>query len=517
MIKIEKIYPVILISILVFSGFIYFYRLDSESLSTDEYFSLYIAQKSPVDIISQHKTASNPNTIPPLYVLILHYWLKIFGQSEFAQRSLSGFLGVVSVYFLYALTRLLLNRRTGILSALFGSLSFTWFWLFRQNRCYSLFMLLSLASFYLLFYLIKNKESKRALFCLIAVNILLAYTHYLSFLIIILEAAFGFFQWRKYRRGLINILLMCFIIGVSYLPWYSNLIYDFNREPIIIYRAIPITIKKAISDFFRILFSDFHFEWSPILSVIYLPFIIRGLFRLRGKFLNEFKYVSNYLILIIFIPFIFIFLIMAADRTRYYAPFMFPLLILLAFGFQGLNIKAILMKFLFLAITIFIISNNIMDLADFYNIPNDEEWKQAAALIKRTPDYRGKENVFVFQTRYNPPVFSYYYWEPKAASHFIPNIATKDVYDNDLRTIGAKDKLFVIEDMKGRDFFAKLASFPKDSWIWIFRYHDRYFPRDFKTENENRYFFHQIKLNKELSPIDLFLLKRVKGSFQQQE
>jgi hypothetical protein len=153
-----------------------------------------------------------------------------------------------------------------------------------------------------------------------------------------------------------------------------------------------------------------------------------------------------------------------------------------------------------------------MDFADFYNSPEDEEWRQAVTLIKQIPDYRDKNNIFILQTKYNPPVFSYYYWGPQVASRLIDNIAEKDNYEKNLSLVIAKEKLLVIEYMKGKKFFKQLTSLPDSSWIWIFRYHDIHFPKDFNTENEGRFFFHRVKLNKDLTPMDLFLLKRVRGN-----
>ncbi len=510
-IKIEKIYILILVSILIFSGIIYFYHLEKESLSTDEYFSLYIAQKSPQAIISDHKKVTNPNTIPPLYELILHYWLKIFGQTEFAQRSLSALLGILSVYFLYLLSSLLFDSRTGLLSALFGALSYNWFSLFRQNRCYGLFILLTLISFYYFFNLIKNRNAKDYIVYLTIANILLLYTHYFAILVILLQLIFGIFEWRKDKKCLVSIMLVCVFAGLAYLPWISNLLFDLNREPIITDKPPVVSAARVIFDILRIMFSDFHFIWSPILTVIYIPFIIMGIMKLKKRSCGYSQHASTYLILILVIPFIFLYFYLFTDRARYYVPFTFPLFLLLAYGILRFDTRTLIRKVLLACVSIFIISNNFMDFADFYRTPSDEEWKQAVALIKQIPDYRAKINVFVLETRYNPPVFSYYYWGPKTAASFIDHIANKDNYGDISSVIGAKDKLLVIEDMGGNGFFAKLASLPEDSWIWIFRYHDSYFSRDFKIENENRYFFHQIKLNKELSPIDLFLLKRVKG------
>jgi uncharacterized membrane protein len=472
-IKYKNIYKLILVTFLIFSGVIYFYRLADESLSTDEYFSLYVSQKTPSAIISQHKTASNPNTIPPLYVLILHYWLKVFGQSEFAQRSLAVVFGIPCIYLLYRISCLLFDIRTGLLSALFGSLSYTWFSLARQDRCYSLFILFTLLSFYYFFKLIKDKDAKRCFIYLTITNILLSYTHYFSFLVILMEAVFGIFEWRKNKYYLKNIILMCVLVGVAYLPWYPNLFFDLKREPVIIDKNPLVSISRTIFDFLRIMFSDFHFSWSPILTILYIPFIIRGVIRLKKAFLNYSKNLVLYLILIFIFPLVFLYFFISTDRARYYAPFMFPLFILLAYGLLGFSMRSAARKFLLFCITVFIISNNIMDFADFYNSPEDEEWRQAVTLIKQIPDYRDKNNIFILQTKYNPPVFSYYYWGPQVASRLIDNIAEKDNYEKNLSLVIAKEKLLVIEYMKGKKFFKQLTSLPDSSWIWIFRYQDR--------------------------------------------
>lgn len=55
----------------------------TQSLWRDEAFSILVAQK-PVSFILQNLTFE-----PPVYYLLLHYWIKLFGTSEIAVRSLS--------------------------------------------------------------------------------------------------------------------------------------------------------------------------------------------------------------------------------------------------------------------------------------------------------------------------------------------------------------------------------------------------------------------------------------------
>lgn len=49
---------------------------------------------------------------PPLYHLVLHFWIQLFGASEIAVRLPSVIFGLITIYYLYRLTPLLLPRRS---------------------------------------------------------------------------------------------------------------------------------------------------------------------------------------------------------------------------------------------------------------------------------------------------------------------------------------------------------------------------------------------------------------------
>lgn len=80
--------------LLAHSPLLYF----TQSLWRDEAFSILVAQK-PISFIIQNLTFE-----PPVYYLILHYWIRVFGTSEIAARSLSllGFTLAAMVVILWS-------------------------------------------------------------------------------------------------------------------------------------------------------------------------------------------------------------------------------------------------------------------------------------------------------------------------------------------------------------------------------------------------------------------------------
>ncbi|MGE5197953.1 MAG: glycosyltransferase family 39 protein [Deltaproteobacteria bacterium] len=499
----KKTYALVLIAILALSAFIYFYRLDKESLLTDEYLSLYISQKSPYDIIHKSDGAFNPNTIPPLYELILHGWLKLFGVSVFIQRSLSALFGIISVYLLYLLATLIFDRETGLLSALLGSFSFIWFLLFRQDRCYSLLILLTLLSFYIFFSLIKIKYSRRNLFYLAATNILLLYTHYISFFVIALEVVVAFIQWRKDYKKIAGMALACIAAALAYLPWRANLYYDILREPLMQRSFFALGAARTCFTLFKIPLFHFHIHWNPLLAIIYAPFIIKGALKIKKDSPRLFLY----LILIFIVPSFFICSFWSTERLRYYAPFLFPFLIMPAYGMRHLNIGGRVRKLVPVSLMTFIITVNALDFADFFNTNINEEWKQASGIVRQISGSRNKKNIFIFQSRYNPPVFSYYFWGPETAEYLARSIASGQYSRPDLSALGLKDKIYVVEDMQGGSLLDQLNFISDGSLIWIFGYHSRFLARNIKDAVKGAFTLQEIALNSEQPQIDVFLLK----------
>src|ERR1051325_4295484 len=89
----SEAYYIIAALIFLINVIIKFFLADAGSLYLDEAFSAYHSQKTFTDMMEV--VGNDPN--PPLHFIFLHFWIKIFGISEYAIRSLSGVFSTLSV------------------------------------------------------------------------------------------------------------------------------------------------------------------------------------------------------------------------------------------------------------------------------------------------------------------------------------------------------------------------------------------------------------------------------------
>ena len=122
------------------------YRVGEEGIWLDEGVSIARAG-SPV---SRIVSGRDPDPSPPLYYLLLHFWIKVFGDSELSIRIPSVIFGVLAVFAIYRAGGVFFDRRTGLTAALFLALAAFPVYFSREARMYPLLLLLSLVSYYFL-------------------------------------------------------------------------------------------------------------------------------------------------------------------------------------------------------------------------------------------------------------------------------------------------------------------------------------------------------------------------------
>ncbi|MGB0389601.1 MAG: glycosyltransferase family 39 protein, partial [Ardenticatenaceae bacterium] len=150
-----RILPLLLLTL--FSTTLQFWALDAQSLWYDEGFSVWLSQKPVSEIIAI--TAADIQ--PPLYYLLLHGWIRLTGQSEWALRFFSAFFAVLAVPLMWQVARRLLKQRAAAdVAALLVALSPLWLWYGREVRNYSLGLALLLAAAWYLLPLLKEHRQK---------------------------------------------------------------------------------------------------------------------------------------------------------------------------------------------------------------------------------------------------------------------------------------------------------------------------------------------------------------------
>ena len=107
------------------------FRLDFQGLWYDEAFSVYLAHFSLADITA--RTAADIQ--PPLYYYLLHFWIVLAGDREFALRFFSLFFGVLTVPLMFVTARRLfadravaLTKVTSVIAAVLATLSPLYLW-----------------------------------------------------------------------------------------------------------------------------------------------------------------------------------------------------------------------------------------------------------------------------------------------------------------------------------------------------------------------------------------------------
>ncbi|HEX8922488.1 MAG TPA: glycosyltransferase family 39 protein [Pyrinomonadaceae bacterium] len=226
--RISRLLLAALLFIIAVGASLRMYELDADSFWLDEASSIKFSHDSLSDIVET--TAKDVH--PPLYYFALHYWMKLFGDSESSTRLLSALFGILCLPVIYKGASHLFDRTTGLLAT--GILALSRFHLeFSQEaRMYSLLCLLSLLSIYFFIKLIEDR-SRLALAGYILTSALMMYTHVYSFFILAAEnlylltllfAARDIFKlnWKRWLLAQITLVIL-------FLPWLSVQAQQFSR------------------------------------------------------------------------------------------------------------------------------------------------------------------------------------------------------------------------------------------------------------------------------------------------
>jgi uncharacterized membrane protein len=116
-------YKIILLLILILAAALRLYNLDYQSPWLDEIHTLN--ESNPSQTLSEvYKHILQGEQLPPLYFFIVYFIFKIFGYSIFVARFFSAIIGVLTVYMFYLFGKELIDKKTGVIAALFMAVNY---------------------------------------------------------------------------------------------------------------------------------------------------------------------------------------------------------------------------------------------------------------------------------------------------------------------------------------------------------------------------------------------------------
>lgn len=187
-----------LVPILLLAWLLALWRLGASDLWLDEAISHWISDRPLLDMLRYTMQQSREH--PPLYYAVLHVWMQMVGQSEFALRSLSALGGLAGVALVATLARRWFSDRIALLTALLLATSPLWVLHARDARMYSWLVALALLNVYALDRgLFQRRWRDWALF--FGSLLLMLGTHYFSGLLLVSYTVYLVLRWRRLPRA----------------------------------------------------------------------------------------------------------------------------------------------------------------------------------------------------------------------------------------------------------------------------------------------------------------------------
>jgi len=201
-------------SILLLAFTLRLWGLGAESAWIDEAYSIALAKHSIIEILQG--TAADQH--PPLYYLLLHYWL-LFGSSVVYARALSLVVGMIHIGQTLQFGRKLAGDWLALGTGLLLAISPMHVWYSQEVRMYILLASLTTAATAELWDCLqgKNRWLLYVLFSILAI-----YTQYFAIFVFGAHALLVLaWAWMKReKRGLFYWAGTMFVVGLAFLPWF---------------------------------------------------------------------------------------------------------------------------------------------------------------------------------------------------------------------------------------------------------------------------------------------------------
>lgn len=433
--------------ILVIATIVRLIKLD-QSLWLDEAISVNTASNLSFSKILEF---SKGDFHPPGHYLLLKIWIILFGSGEIAVRSLSVLFAILTIFFVYLISKNLFNNKIAIISSFLLALAPLHIYYSQEARMYSMATFAVAASFYFL-YKIRSQDLRYYLGYIISL-VLIFYSDYLVYSIIPAQLLF-IMLFRKINliRVLLSILgslvltLPVLILFPQQLLAGVHTTHDLVAWSKIVGGAsaknLGLLFVKTILGRISIENKIIYGLVSIASGVIYLVIIFAGLRKVDEK-----KWL---LVIWMCFPIGLIFIISFFVPVFSYQRMLFILpafYILLALGVDNLTKKLKYLAFLSLILI------SVISLFIYYLNPKfqREDWRDATRFVNIADQ---PSTQILFEDNHLPPPFIYYSKSLANAKPGLQSIPARTMLDlsvgntieNNIKTVYLFDYLVEITD-----------------------------------------------------------------------
>ena len=425
-----------LVAITSLGGFLRLYHIGSKGLWLDEAFSVWMGRQPVGEMlgwlvrIDQH---------PPLYYLLLHFWMALLGDDPATVRALSALFGTLTIPIIYLLGRRLADEKVGLLAALLLAVSPFHVRFAQETRMYTLLALNASLALYALVRVsgcnvsgsgLGNRgtsnlkpETRSAWLGYVVFTVATLFTHNTAVFFPIATNLFVLglllIRWLSVAlspcplvslspclpSSLRNWLLAQLAVLLLWLPWLPA----FTTQSAGVYREfwLPAPTWETVVGVVAVFVSDFlplPLAGLCAVGVLYAGLALLGLayFRRRPEHIA-------FLLVIFATPLVGEWLVslrrpILYDRTLIWASI--PLYLLLAAGIRWLETR-FFPKTWFLVALILVLAVNGLSLREYYAHFEKEQWDDAAEFVAERVE---PDDLILFNATWAQIPFDYYFY-----------------------------------------------------------------------------------------------------------
>jgi uncharacterized membrane protein len=364
------------------------YGLAQESLWYDEVLTFrLVGQSLPamMDIL----WFKGQEAHPPLYFLLMHFWVKLAGTSEVALRLPSVFFGILGLFMVFKMAALLWDGEAGLWSSMIVALSVFHIRYSQEARMYSLFFLLAVTSFYFLVRMMKGRQ-KGAVWGYALSTALLLYCHFYGLFIVAGQNVFYLFFRRSHKEtvalGLKKWFLLQALLALVFVPYL---------KPLCLATARIKTGFWIVEPNFRALKKTFiRYADSRFLFYVFIALAVRAFYYSRsrrdGGFFPACGLLGAWLFIPVLLPYFYSRVSTPIFVDRYTIGSAPAFYIWAAMGLASID-RRILKRLVAAAV----ITASVVCIFVYFKKVVKEQWRETAALVDESI---GKGDLLLFNT-----------------------------------------------------------------------------------------------------------------------